>query len=98
MKITNKIFNRLIGFKNRQISLERERNRALGETNSILSAYVAILVDGKDTARISRKTIRDSIGRYTAEVTSVGDEYVIRVISADSCTMPENRECEEANG
>lgn len=98
LKIKNSIINRLIGYKNRQISLEREKNRALIETNAILSAYVAMLVDGKESVRISRRLIRESIGRYTATVLPQGDDYVISVISAGGCRNQSNRESEAKYG
>ena len=98
MKIKNNIFNRLIGYKNRLISLEREKNRALFETNSILSAYIAVLLDGKDSVRISRKQIRDSIGRYAAKVITDGEEYIISVLSDRGSFHTENQEKVEDHG
>ena len=98
MKIKNNIFNRLIGYKNRLISLEREKNRALFETNSILSAYIAVLLDGKDSVRISRKQIRDSIGRYAAKVITDGEEYIISVLSDRGSSHTENQEKVEDHG
>lgn len=98
MKIKNNIFNRLIGYKNRLISLEREKNRALFETNSILSAYIAVLLDGKGSVRISRKQIRDSIGRYAAKVITDGEEYIISVLSDRGSSHTENQEKVEDHG
>ena len=98
LKIKNNIINRLIAYKNRQISLEREKNRALCETNSILSAYVALLVDSQESARISRRKIRDSVGRYVAKVTADGDDYVISIDAAGCFSHLDNRDKGKTDG
>lgn len=80
MKLKNKIVGGLLRMKNRQIRAERDKSRALSETNSILSAYVASLIEDRNGARISKDQIRKAIGKYTAQVLSDGADYVISVI------------------
>ena len=80
MKLKNKIVGGLMRMKNRQLRAERERSRALNETNSILSAYVASLIEERGGARIAKDQIRSAIGKYTAQVLSDGADYVISVI------------------
>ena len=80
MKLKNKIVGGLLRMKNRQIRAERERSRALSESNSILSAYVASLIEERGGARVSREQIKNAIGKYTAKVISDGADYVISII------------------
>ena len=80
MKLKNKIVGGLLKMKNRQLRAEREKSRALSETNSILSAYVASLIEERGGARIAKDQIRKAIGKYTAQVLSEGADYVISVI------------------
>ena len=79
MKLTNKIVGGLLRFKNRQLKDERTKSRALGETNSILSAYVASLIDERGGAKISREKIKNAIGKYVANVHVEGGDYVISI-------------------
>ena len=81
MTIKNKIYGFLIAVKNRQIRFERERLRALEETNKILSAYVAILVESLGETRISKELVREALGSYKASVKDSGDDYLISVTS-----------------
>lgn len=79
MKIKNKIYGFLIAFKNRQIRFERERLKALEETNKILSAYIAILVEELGETRISKELVREALGSFKASVRDSGDDYLISV-------------------
>lgn len=79
MKLTSRIYRGIIALKNKQIKLERERSRGYKETNDILSAYLALLVEKHDGVRVPRELIRDAIGSYRAIVGTVGDDYVITV-------------------
>lgn len=79
MKLTNKIVGGLLRFKNRQLRDERAKSRALDETNSILSAYVASLIDERGGAKISREKIKNAIGKYAASVRVEGGDYVISI-------------------
>lgn len=81
MGITGKIFKYLLSFKNRQLRFERDRRVALEETNSILSAYLAYLIEENGEVRIPREVIKSSIGRYKAFISVSGDDYLISVIS-----------------
>ena len=98
MKITNNIFWRLLSYKRRLLSLEREKNKALCETNAILSAYVALLIDEMGEARISRSEVRNSIGNYSATVRAEGDDYVISVASSKKGVFSVDREKVAADG
>lgn len=98
LKITNNIFWRLLSYKRRLLSLEREKNKALCETNAILSAYVALLIDEMGEARISRSEVRNSIGNYSATVRAEGDDYVISVASSKKGVFSVDREKVAADG
>ncbi len=78
--IRNKIADGILRYRSRQLTLERERNRALEETNSILSAYLALLVDRRDGVRVPKKSVREAVGKYRATVSQDGADYVISVI------------------
>ena len=84
VKIGNRIYRCLIAVKNRQIRLERERVRAFEETNRILSAYIAILVEKQGGARIPKELVREALGCYKISVKDSGDDYLIDVASAKS--------------
>lgn len=79
VKLTYRIFRGLIALKNKQIKLERERSRGYKETNDILSAYLALLVEKHGSARVPKALIREAIGGYRAVVGTAGDDYVITV-------------------
>lgn len=82
VKLTNKIFRFLLALRGRQLRLEREKIRAIEETDRILSAYLAILIEKNGMVRVSRAEVREIMGKYRATVAVDGDDYVIRVISA----------------
>lgn len=105
MKLKNKIVGGLLRMKNRQLRAEREKSRALGETNSILSAYVASLIEERGGARIAKDQIRCAIGKYTAQVLTDGADYVISVIrngnefyGAKSCKCAESTDSQNFSG
>lgn len=79
VKLTRRIYRGIIALKNKQIKLERERSQGYKETNDILSAYLALLVEKHDSIRVPKELIRDAIGSYRAIVGAVGDDYVITV-------------------
>lgn len=79
MKLTSRIFKGLIALKNKQIKLERERSRGYKETNDILAAYLALLVEKHGSARVPKELIREALGGYRATVGTAGDGYVITV-------------------
>ena len=98
MKLTNKVVGGLLRFKNRQLKDERARSRALGETNSILSAYVASLIEERGGAKISREKIKKAIGQYVASVRVEGGDYVISINrcekeTEDKCFDMNSNEC-----
>ena len=53
--------------------------RGYKETNDILSAYLALLVEKHGSARVPKALIREAIGGYRAVVGTAGDDYVITV-------------------
>ena len=77
VKIVNGMIRHLLGIKNRQVRFERERSRAIEESNRILSAYLALLMKDGDEVRIDRRAISDAIGRFSAKVRCDGENYVI---------------------
>lgn len=79
VKLTSRIFRGLIALKNKQIKLERERSRGYKETNDILAAYLALLVEKHGSARVPKELIREALGSYRAVVGAIGDDYVITV-------------------
>lgn len=83
MKIINKIFSYLVKLKNKQLNVERLKICALEQTNSILSAYISIFIDGQGEVRIPKMQIREAIGRYSARVGIDGSDYVIRMEKLD---------------
>ena len=90
MKLKNKIVGGLLKMKNRQLRAEREKSRALDETNSILSAYVASLIEERGGARIAKDQIRSAIGKYSAQV--IADRIAERAlkekgVSSDDITV-----------
>ena len=85
----------LIGVKNRQIKLEREKNKALEETNSILSAYLALLVSKHGCVRVSKALIKDALSNSETSVSDGGDDYIISV-SRKNVSLSKNSCFEEA--
>ena len=79
MNFLKKIMNFLTEMKNRQIRLAREKIRAFEETNKILSAYVALLVEQQGTVRIPKKMISEALGSYKASATESGEDYIIKI-------------------
>lgn len=84
----------------RRIRCEKERVAALTETNSILSAYIAFLIESKDSVRVPRRVIRDYIGNYSALIEVSGEDYVIKVVSRDGDAVCEKcaHDSGEGNG
>lgn len=79
MKIKNKIFLALIARKNRQIRFERDRVKALEQTNDVLGAYVGLLVARCGGAMIPKSLVRDALGHYKMSVRAEGDCYTVSV-------------------
>ena len=79
MKLINRTIKYLLGIKRRQIAYERARSKALEETHSILSTYVALLVEEKGCFRVSASLIGKSIGKYRANVLRDGEDYIISI-------------------
>lgn len=79
MKIKNRLFLALIARKNRQIRLERERCRALEQTNTVLSAYVGLLVARCGGVAIPKSLVSKALGCYKLSVSTQGDCYTVSV-------------------
>lgn len=79
MGFKSKVFGALLSLRSRQLRLERERRAALEETNSILSAYLAILIEKEECVRVPRELVRGAIGKYRATVKASGDDYLIGI-------------------
>lgn len=79
MNLTNNILGALLRHRTRQLRFEREKRGALEEANMILAAYVAHLIDESGGARISKARIKDFIGKYSANISSDGEDYVIEI-------------------
>ena len=78
MKI--RIFHALLKRKNKQIRLEREKCRALEETNKILCAYVGLLVAKCGGVEIPKSLLADSMGKFNVTVGQSDDCYKISVV------------------
>ncbi|MBQ8409129.1 MAG: hypothetical protein IJY39_09740 [Clostridia bacterium] len=73
------IIRTMLCFKNRMIKRERDRAQAQEWANRILSAYLALLVEENQSVRVPREMVRSAIGKYSAQLQSVGDDYLITV-------------------
>ena len=70
----------IIRAKNREIRSERERIQALEITNTIISAYLAILVErAAGEVRISKKAVSEALGSFSTSARSEGEDYIISV-------------------
>ena len=87
MRLISKLCGVSVLLKNRQLRLEREKRRALEESNSILSAYLALLIEKEGGVRVPRELIRSVIGRYRARVKVSGDDYIISVDKFSDCQL-----------
>ena len=69
----------IVRLKNKEIRSERERNQALEITNTIISAYLAVLVERLGSVRIPKSQISAALGGYVTTASADGDDYVITV-------------------
>jgi hypothetical protein len=69
----------LLKHRTRQLRYEREKRLALEETNTVLAAYIASLVEELGGVRVSRAKIKEFIGKYNAKIASDGTDYVIGI-------------------
>lgn len=83
MRIIIRTIRHLLGIKRRQIAYERARSAALEETNSILSAYIALMIEDKGGVSVSAAKIGEAIGKYRARVERRGDNYLISIDRGD---------------
>jgi hypothetical protein len=74
-----RIFLALLARKNKQIKLEREKCRALEETNKILSAYVGLLVAKCGGVKIPKSLIAEAIGGFHLSVGQSDGCYTVTV-------------------
>ena len=74
-----KAVENLVRLKNKEIRLEREKNQALEITNTIISAYLSILVERLGTVRIPKSEISAALGGYVTTARADGDDYMITV-------------------
>lgn len=65
--------------KNAQIRAEKEKFLAEHETNKILSAYIALLASKQESVKVSKADVRDALNRYSTEISSDNDYYIIKV-------------------
>ena len=75
----NNIVCALLRHRTRQLRYEREMRRGVEETNTILAAFLADLVEERGEARVSRAKIKETVGKYSAVIACEGDDYVIGV-------------------
>ncbi len=71
------LLGHLIGYRNKQLRDARKECRMRKEENSVLSAYLAILLEERGEIRVPRETVAEMIGHYRAAVSRVGDDYKI---------------------
>ena len=80
MQVTQgKSVESIIRAKNRELRAEREKVQALEITNTIISAYLSILVESRGGVRISKKAVSDALGNFTTRATADGEDYLITV-------------------
>ncbi len=81
----------VMSLKNREIRALREQNQALEITNTIISAYLSVLVERLGGVRIPKKEISAALGGFITTARSEGDDYMITVKK----TAPEGERGEE---
>ena len=69
----------MMRLKNRELREEKEKNQALEITNTIISAYLSILVEKLGSVRIPKSEISAALGGYVTLARAEGDDYVITV-------------------
>ena len=69
----------IVRLKNKELRSERERNQALEITNTIISAYLSVLVERLGGVRIPKSEISAALGGYVTMARAEGDDYVITV-------------------
>ena len=69
----------IVRLKNKELRSERERNQALEITNTIISAYLSVLVERLGGVRIPKSEISAALGGYVTMARAEGDAYVITV-------------------
>lgn len=74
-----KAVENLMRLKNKEIRFEREKNQALEITNTIISAYLSILVERLGSVRIPKSEVSAALGGYVTTARAEGDDYVITV-------------------
>ena len=79
-----KSFEEIIRLKNCEIRAEREKNQALEITNTIISAYLSVLVEKLGSVRIPKREISAALGGFITTATADGDDYVIAVTKSDA--------------
>ena len=72
----------MLRLKNKEIRSEREKNQALEITNTIISAYLSVLVERLGSVRIPKSEISAALGGYVTTARADGDDYVITVQSS----------------
>lgn len=69
----------ILRVKNKELRAERERGDALEITNTIISAYLSVLVERLGSVRIPKKEISAALGSYVTRATADGEDYIITV-------------------
>ena len=69
----------MMRLKNRELRAEKEKNQALEITNTIISAYLSVLVERLGSVRIPKSEISAALGGYVTTAWAEGDDYVITV-------------------
>ena len=71
----------IVSLKNKEIRALKEQNQALEITNTIISAYLSVLVEKLGSVRIAKGEISAALGEFVTTARSEGDDYVITVKS-----------------
>lgn len=69
----------VLRLKNREIRNEREKVQAGQITNTIISAYLSLLVERVGTFRVPKKEVSRALGQFVTTAVADGDDYVITV-------------------
>lgn len=73
--------------KNSQLRLERERTEIQENINSVLSAYIAVLIGRVGSVYVTKKELSESIGRYRAELQERDGGYVISLVQREKSEL-----------
>ena len=79
LRMQKKSVDGIMSLKNREIKALKEQTQALEITNTIISAYLSVLVERLGGVRIPKREISAALGGFVTTAQSDGEDYVIKV-------------------